>query len=102
MSESPGSRSAPTGSTRASKCSRHTVLPALEELEGCCSASLLVDRASGRAVSSAAYDSVEAMERNRDQLDKLRASASQEANAQVLEEREFELAIAHLRVPEMA
>src|SRR6202158_1096516 len=32
-----------------------TLLPALEELEGFCSASLLVDRASGRGVSSAMF-----------------------------------------------
>ena len=79
-----------------------TVLPTLEELEGFCSASLMVDRASGRGVSSVVYDSVDAMERNRDQLDRLRDAATQEAGAEVLEERDFELAIAHLRVPEMA
>ncbi len=81
---------------------RMTVLPALEDLEGLCSASLLVDRASGHAVSSAAYDTVAAMERNRDQLDRLREATSQDAGAQILDECEFELAIAHLRVPEMA
>ncbi|MGO9510488.1 MAG: hypothetical protein ACLPXZ_25315 [Mycobacterium sp.] len=79
-----------------------TVLPALAELDGFCSASLMVDRASGRGVSSATFDSVEAMKRNRDQLDRLRATATQEAGAEVLDERDFELAIAHLRVPEMA
>jgi heme-degrading monooxygenase HmoA len=79
-----------------------TILPALQELEGYCSASLLVSRASGRAVTSAAYDSAEAMERNRDQLDRLRASASQETNAEVLQEHEYELAIANLHVPEVA
>ena len=79
-----------------------TVLPAVLEHEGLSSASLLVDRASGRAVSTAAYDSVEAMERNRARLESLRDSASKEAGAQVLDEREFELVIAHLRVPEMA
>lgn len=78
------------------------VLPVLQELEGLCSASLLVDRASGRAVSTAAFDSLEAMERSAAQLDSLRASASQEADAQVLDEHEFELVIAQLRVPEMA
>ena len=31
------------------------ILPALDELDGFCSASLMVDRASGRAVSSATY-----------------------------------------------
>jgi heme-degrading monooxygenase HmoA len=79
-----------------------TVLPALEQMQGFCSASLLVDRSSGRAVSSATYDSVDAMQRNRDQLDNLRAAGTQEAGAEVLDDREFELAIAHLRVPEMA
>ena len=79
-----------------------TVLPALEELEGFCSASLMIDRASGRGVSSVVYDSFDAMERNRDQLDRLRDAATQEAGAEVLDERDFELAIAHLRVPEMA
>lgn len=77
-----------------------TILPALEELEGFCSASLLVDRASGRGVASATFDNVEAMERNRDQLDRIRAAGSQEANAEVLDQRDYELAIAHLRVPE--
>jgi len=77
-------------------------LPAMESLEGFCSASLLVDRASGRAVSSVTYDSLEALERNREQAKTLRATGAQEAGAQVLDVREFELAIAHLRVPEMA
>ena len=78
-----------------------TILPALEELEGFCSASLLVDRASGRGVASATFDSVEAMERNKDQLDRIRATGSQEARAEVVDECDFELAVAHLRVPEM-
>ncbi|MCW2690113.1 MAG: Antibiotic biosynthesis monooxygenase [Mycobacterium sp.] len=81
---------------------KRTVLPALEQLDGFCSASLLVDRASGRGVGSVAFDSVEAMERNKDQLDRLRAGATQEAGAEVLDEHDFELALAHLRVPEMA
>ena len=78
-----------------------TILPALEELEGFCSASLLVDRASGRGVASATFDSVEAMQRNKDQLDRIRATGSQQARAEVLDQCDFELAIAHLRVPEM-
>jgi heme-degrading monooxygenase HmoA len=79
-----------------------TVLPALEDLEGFCSASLMVDRASGRGVSSVVYDSYDALERNRDQLDGIRDAATQEAGAAVLDQRDFELALAHLRVPEMA
>ena len=41
------------------------------------------------------------MQRNKDQLDRIRATGSQEAQAEVLDECDFELAIAHLRVPEM-
>jgi len=77
-------------------------LPAMQSLAGFCSASLMIDRASGRAVSSVTYDSIEAMERNRDQARTVRAAGAQEAGAQVLDVGEFELAIAHLRVPEMA
>ena len=78
-----------------------TLLPALEELEGFCSASLLVDRASGRGVAAATFDNAEAIERNKDQLDRIKATGSQEANAEVLDQCDFELAVAHLRVPEM-
>ena len=78
-----------------------TLLPALEELEGFCSCSLLVDRASGRGVAAATFDSVEALQRNKDQLDRIRTTGSQEARAEVLDECDFELAVAHLRVPEM-
>jgi heme-degrading monooxygenase HmoA len=77
------------------------VLPDLENLEGFCSASLLINRASGRAVSCATFDSREAMERNREQSMALKNEKIQEANVEELDERKFELAIAHLRVPEL-
>jgi heme-degrading monooxygenase HmoA len=78
-----------------------TILPAFDELDGFCSASLLIDRASGRGVSTVSFDSVEAMGRNKDQMDRLRATGSEATGAEVLEECEFELAFAHLRVPEL-
>jgi heme-degrading monooxygenase HmoA len=76
-------------------------LPRAEELAGFCSASLLVDRNSGRAVSSVTYDSFEAMELNRDAAAAMRSAASKDAGAEVLDTGEFELAVAHLRVPEL-
>jgi heme-degrading monooxygenase HmoA len=79
-----------------------SALPAMQELEGHCSASLLVNRASGRGVTSIAFESAEAVERNRAEMDRLRGSVSEEAAAQILEEHDFELMIAHLRVPELA
>ncbi|MGX9789731.1 hypothetical protein [Mycobacterium sp. MMS18-G62] len=78
-----------------------TILPALEELAGFCSASLLVDRASGRGVAAATFDNAEALERSKDALERIKATGSQEANAEVLDQCDFELAVAHLRVPEM-
>jgi heme-degrading monooxygenase HmoA len=78
------------------------VLPSLEDLQGFCSASMLMNHSSGRAVSTATFDSREAMESNRDQAKELRNTRSREMGADVLDVGEFELAIAHLRVPEMA
>ena len=80
---------------------KSSVLPQLENLDGFCSASLLVDRASGRAVSSTTFDSLDAMERNRDQITAIKATAMPEARAEELDECGFELALAHLRVPEL-
>jgi hypothetical protein len=79
---------------------RESVLPAIEELEGFCSASLMLDRASWRAVSSSTFDSLEAMERNGDQARSLRTARLRDLGADQLDVGEFELALAHLRVPE--
>ena len=79
-----------------------TILPAIEGLDGFCSASLLVDRASGRGVAAATFDNAEAIEQNKDQLDRIKATGGRDASAEVLDECDFELALAHLRVPEMA
>lgn len=92
----------PTTIDRAVDVYKMASLPAMEELEGFCSASLLVDRESGRAVSTATYDNRDAMHRNRDKANLVRTAGSQEARAEVLEVCEFDLALAHLRVPEMA
>ena len=87
---------------RAIEFYKTSVLPSLEDLEGFCSASLLINRSSGRGVSSATFDSHEAMERNREQARELRNTRTRELGADIVDVGEFELAIAHLRVPEMA
>jgi quinol monooxygenase YgiN len=76
-------------------------MPRAEELAGFCSASLLVDRGSGRAVSSVTYDSFEAMASNREAAASMRSASSKDAGAELLDSGEFKLALAHLRVPEM-
>ncbi len=81
---------------------RSSVLPEMEELDGFCSASLLVDHpACRRAVTCSTFDSMEALARNRDRASELRSRRVRELGAEVIDVAEFELAIAHLRVPEL-
>jgi Antibiotic biosynthesis monooxygenase len=86
---------------RAVALYRESVLPALEDLQGFCSASLMIDRASGRAVSSATFDNADAMDRNREAARSLRVARLRELGADQLDVGEFELVLAHLRVPEL-
>jgi heme-degrading monooxygenase HmoA len=92
----------PDNADRAIDFYKTSVLPSLEDLEGFCSASLLMNRSTGRAVSTATFDSRDAMERNQEQAKELRNTRTREMGADVVDVGEFELAIAHLRVPEMA
>jgi hypothetical protein len=48
-----------------------------------------------------AYESADALERNKAEMDRLKGSVTEEAAAQIIEEHDFELMIAHLRVPEL-
>ena len=77
------------------------LLPQIEQLDGFVSASLMVDRSTGHAVTSVAFESREAMEGTRDQADYLRAASTNEASVEFLDVAEFELVLAHLHVPEL-
>jgi hypothetical protein len=88
--------------TRSLDFYRTSVLPEMENLDGFCSASLMVDHpACRRAVSSSTFDSLEAMARNRDRATELRSRRVRDLGAEVIDVAEFELAIAGLRVPEL-
>ena len=80
---------------------RMGIMPRVEQLEGFCSASLFVDRMSGRCCVTATYDSPEAMMRTRDAAMGLRADLVQDTGMRITEIGEFSLAIAHLDVPEL-
>ena len=86
---------------RAIEFYRESVLPAIEDLDGFCSASLMIDRTSWRAVSSSTFDSLEAMQRNEERARSLRTARLRDLGADQFDVGEFELAIAHLRVPEL-
>ena len=90
------------GLTHAIDAYQMTLLPALEELDGFCSTSLMVDRANARAVCSATFASRNAMEASRKAAEGLRSRFAKDVRATVTDTQEFELALAHLHVREMA
>ena len=77
------------------------VLPRLEQLDGFASASLMVQRTKGLGVGSIAFDSREALENTRESVAAMRAVSSERMGIEFLDVAEFELAFAHLRVPEL-
>jgi len=80
---------------------RDSLMPWWEESPGFCSNSLLIDRADGRCASAVVFESREAMAHTRDQFTTLREEFTQRMGMEILEVAEFDVAIAHLRVPEM-
>jgi len=80
---------------------KEKVLPRLQDLAGFCSASLFIDRSEGRAVGAFVYESREALAATREVTQQIRHEAVQETDAYVQEVAEFEVLMAHLRVPEL-
>ena len=95
---------------------RTSLLPEMETLEGFCSASLLVNRESGRACSTTTYDTREAMDASahhawairevnavqlEQQLPAIREAGVRDAGADVVDVVECDLVLAHLRLPEL-
>jgi quinol monooxygenase YgiN len=83
---------------RLAELYRMVLLPTIVEFGGFCSASLLLDRPSGHAVSSVTFDSYQAMRTTRT----LAAGVREHVDGEVLEVDELQLALAHLRVSEPA
>ncbi|TFV77436.1 hypothetical protein E4P39_05495 [Blastococcus sp. CT_GayMR19] len=79
---------------------RDSLMPWWEETSGFCSNSLMVDRREGRCASAVVFESREAMAHTRDQFTTLREEFVARMSMQIEEVAEFDLALAHLRVPE--
>lgn len=80
---------------------RTALLPEIESLEGFCSASLLVNRETGRACSTTTFGSREAMEASRERAWAIRDSGARDAGVDVVDVVECDLVLAHLRLPEL-
>ncbi len=79
---------------------RESLMPWWEETSGFCSNSFLVDRREGRCSSTVVFDSHDAMAHTRDQFTTLREEFAQRMAMEIVEVAEFDVALAHLRVPE--
>ena len=79
---------------------RDSLMPWWEQSEGFCSNSFLVDRQEGRCSSTVVFESREAMAQTRDQFTTLREEFVKRMAMDILEVAEFDMALAHLRVPE--
>jgi heme-degrading monooxygenase HmoA len=93
-------RGDPLEEERVTDAFRMTMLSRLEDLPGFCSVSVLVDRESGRSATAVVYESRAAMTRATDMARPMREEFSRQMGMDVLEVAEFDLVLAHLRVPE--
>ena len=79
---------------------RDSLMPWWDETPGFCSNSLMVDRRDGRCASAVVFENREAMAHTRDQFTTLREEFVARMSMEIVEVAEFDLALAHLRVPE--
>ena len=92
----------PGGADSVVESFRTALVPRLEHLTGFRSVSLLVDREHSRAAAAVTYDSRASMHRSGGQGLALRTDFTKATGATVSDVAEFDLALAHLRVPELA
>ena len=90
----------PADLDRLTAAYRESLMPWWEETAGFCSNSLMVDRRDGRCTSAVVFENREAMANTRDQFTTLREEFASRMGTEILEVAEFDLALAHLRVPE--
>jgi heme-degrading monooxygenase HmoA len=79
---------------------RMTIMPKMEELPGFASCNMMVDRGSGRIALAISYDSADAMREASDRAAALRNESKAAMGWEIDEVAEFDLVLAHLRVPE--
>ena len=79
---------------------RMALMPKLEDMPGFCSNSLMIDRREGRGAGTVIFDSREGLDRTRDQARQMREEFARQMGVEILDVAEFEVALAHLRVPE--
>lgn len=78
---------------------RMSLLPRMEELPGFCAVSQMIDRETGRSATAVTYDSRADMVAAHDQAKALREEFAGGVGMEITGVAEFDLVLAHLRVP---
>jgi hypothetical protein len=89
------------GTDQAVDAYKTTVLPAIQEWDGFCSASMMTNRESGRLVGTVTFETRAQLEATREAAMQLRQKGSQAMGARIDDMAEMEVAFAHLHVPEL-
>jgi heme-degrading monooxygenase HmoA len=79
---------------------RMAMLPRLEDLPGFCSVSMMVDRDSGESAATVTYENRDMMMTATSQAKAMREEFARRMGRRISDVQEFDLMIAHLRVPE--
>ena len=95
-------RGDPENTDRNLQIFRDQLMPQLADLDGFCSVSLFIDRDEGMGVTATVFRDRAALDNARDALQEIRRGAVDRLSLELLDVAEFDVAHAHLRVPEMA
>ena len=79
---------------------RASIVPRIGDLAGFCSVSLLVNRQTGRCAIATVYEDRQTMNRAKGQAQAMRQAFTEHMGMHITEVAEFDVVLAHLRVPE--
>lgn len=91
----------PADIDRLTEFTRTITLPTLDEADGFCSASLMIDHATGKGVVAVTFDSAAAEENSRGTARSLREKFVKDTGAQIIDVEQLDLVLAHLHAPEL-
>ena len=77
------------------------IVPRVEAFDGFSSVSMLVDRAAGRGAGTVCFDTRQALDASREKAARIRSEFAPQVGVEITDVVEMEVAIHHLRVPEL-
>lgn len=80
---------------------RAAIIPAMDDVPGFCSLSLMIDRPTGYGSVTSVYTDRAALDATRDQISRMRDEFTPRMGVTITDEAEFDVVLHHLRVPEL-